>query len=44
MTRATRFTQADLIRAVKAMVRAGERVTGAKIEPDGVGLKPPLTF
>jgi hypothetical protein len=35
MTRAARFTQADLTRAVVAMRKAGECVTGAKIEPDG---------
>lgn len=35
MTKATRFTQADLTRAVLAMRKAGECVTGAKIEPDG---------
>lgn len=35
MTRPTRFTQADLTRAVRAMRKAGEHVTGARIEPDG---------
>jgi hypothetical protein len=33
MTRAARFTQADLTRAVVAMRKAGECVTGAKINP-----------
>jgi len=31
----SRFTQADLTRAVAAMRKAGCCVTGAKIEPDG---------
>jgi hypothetical protein len=35
MTRAARFTQADITRAVCAMRKAGCAVTGAKIEPDG---------
>jgi hypothetical protein len=36
VTRAARFTAADLTRAVKcAMRKAGCCVTGAKIEPDG---------
>lgn len=35
MTRAARFTAADLTRAVCAMRKAGCCVTGAKIEPDG---------
>jgi hypothetical protein len=35
MTRAARFTQADLTRAVLAMRKAGECVTGAEIKPDG---------
>ena len=35
MTRPSRFTEADVARAVKAMRKAGERVAGAKIEPDG---------
>jgi hypothetical protein len=35
MTRATRFTQADLTRAVNAMRKAGCAVAGAEIKPDG---------
>jgi hypothetical protein len=35
MTRAARFTSADLTRAVSAMRKAGCCVAGAKIEPDG---------
>jgi hypothetical protein len=35
MTRPSRFTSADLERAVKAVRKAGERVAGAKIELDG---------
>lgn len=35
MTRATRFTQADLARALKAFAKAGVSVKGAKIERDG---------
>lgn len=35
MTRAVRFTEADLARAIRAMRKAGERVAGARIEPDG---------
>jgi hypothetical protein len=35
MTRAARFTQADLIRAIDAARKAGLLVGGAKIEPDG---------
>lgn len=35
MTRATRFSQADLTRAVNAMRKAGCDVAGAEIKPDG---------
>lgn len=35
MTRATRFTQADLTRAIQGVKKAGLPVSGAKIEPDG---------
>jgi hypothetical protein len=35
MTRAARFSQADLTRAARAMEKAGLRVSGAKIETDG---------
>ena len=35
MTKAARFTQADLTRAVQAMRKAGVDVAGAKIQPDG---------
>lgn len=35
MTKAARFTSADLTRAVMAMRKAGCCVAGAKIEPDG---------
>jgi hypothetical protein len=35
MTRPSRFTSADLERAVKAVRKAGCLVAGAKIEPDG---------
>lgn len=35
VTRAARFTQADVTRAVNAMRKAGVLVGGAKIEPDG---------
>lgn len=35
MTRATRFTQADLRRAIEAVQKAGLPVSGAKIEADG---------
>lgn len=35
MTKAARFTQADLIRAIEGMKKAGLLVGGAKIEPDG---------
>jgi hypothetical protein len=35
MTRAARFTSADLTRAATAMRKAGFCVSGAKIEPDG---------
>jgi hypothetical protein len=35
MTKPTRFTQADLTRAVSAMRKAGCVVAAAKIEPDG---------
>lgn len=35
MTKPVRFSQADLIRAMKAAEKAGLSVGGAKIEPDG---------
>lgn len=35
MTRATRFTQADLKRAIAAVRKAGLPVSGATIGPDG---------
>lgn len=35
MTRAARFSQADLTRAIKSFEKAGMRVAGARIEPDG---------
>lgn len=35
MTRAARFTTADLTRAVNAMRKAGCSVAGAEIKPDG---------
>jgi hypothetical protein len=35
MTKAARFTSADLTRAVKAAERAGLSVCGYEIEPDG---------
>jgi hypothetical protein len=35
VTRAARFSQADLTRAVAAVRKAGETVAGAKIQPDG---------
>jgi hypothetical protein len=35
VTRAARFTSADLTRAVNAMRKAGCAVAGAEIKPDG---------
>ena len=35
MTRAVRFNQTDLTRAVRAMEKAGLKVAGAEIAPDG---------
>jgi hypothetical protein len=35
MSRAVRFSQADLIRAMKAAEKAGYRVAGYEIKPDG---------
>jgi hypothetical protein len=35
VTRAARFTQSDLTRAIKAMEKAGVQFAGAKIHPDG---------
>lgn len=35
MTRAARFTQADLIRAIEGVKKAGLCVAGAEIKPDG---------
>ena len=35
MTKAARFTQADLTRAVKAMEKAGIYVSRVRIAPDG---------
>lgn len=35
MTKAARFTQADLVRAIEAVKAAGLPVSGAKIERDG---------
>lgn len=35
MTRAARFSQADLIRAMKAVEKAGYAVAGAEVAPDG---------
>jgi hypothetical protein len=35
MTARVRFTQAELVRAIEAVQKAGLMVGGAKIEPDG---------
>jgi len=35
VTRAARFSQADLLRAMKAAEKAGYRVAGYEIKPDG---------
>lgn len=35
MTRAARFSQSDLTRAIKGFERAGVQVSGARINPDG---------
>lgn len=35
MTKAARFTQADLTRAIRAAEKAGYRVAGYEIKPDG---------
>jgi hypothetical protein len=35
VTRAARFSQADLARATKAAEKLGKRVTGWEIRPDG---------
>jgi hypothetical protein len=35
MSRPARFTQAELVRAIEAVQKAGLLVGGAKIEPDG---------
>jgi hypothetical protein len=35
MTRPARFTQAELVRAIEAVQKAGLLVNGARIEPDG---------
>lgn len=35
MTKPARFSQADIARAAKGMEKAGLRVAGAKIDPDG---------
>jgi hypothetical protein len=35
VSKAARFSQADLIRAVKAAEKAGYRVAGYEIKPDG---------
>lgn len=35
MTRAARFTVPDLTRAIRAFEKAGYRVAGGKIAPDG---------
>jgi hypothetical protein len=34
-SRAARFTQRDITRAIKAAVAAGMKVVGTRIEPDG---------
>lgn len=35
MTAPSRFTQADLVRAIEGVKKAGLPISGARIEPDG---------